>query len=127
MATFNNFGNMLAPLTAFLAVSLLGPENMAEYGWRIPFIVGGLLGFIVLWLRRTLPETIDTELLSSGAHAVTTEEALSDVEVVILSIPLNRIPGAAPRVARLPEETVVIDTSNYYPFRDDRIEAIEAG
>ncbi|HEX6365826.1 MAG TPA: MFS transporter, partial [Agromyces sp.] len=27
MATFNNFGNMLAPLTAFLAVSLLGPEN----------------------------------------------------------------------------------------------------
>jgi predicted dinucleotide-binding enzyme len=27
----------------------------------------------------------------------------------------------------VPEETVVIDTSNYYPMRDGRIEAIEAG
>lgn len=73
------------------------------------------------------PETIDTDLLISGARAVTTEEALRDVEVVILSIPLNAIPKIAPLVAALPEETVVIDTSNYYPFRDNRIEAIDAG
>jgi predicted dinucleotide-binding enzyme len=71
------------------------------------------------------PDTIDEELLSAGARAVTTEEALVDVQAVILSIPLNRIPGVAPLVARLPEETVVIDTSNYYPFRDDKIDAIE--
>lgn len=73
------------------------------------------------------PDTIEPELLTSGARAVTTQEALEDVEVVVLSIPLNRIPDVAPLVARLPEETLVIDTSNYYPFRDDRIEAIEAG
>jgi 8-hydroxy-5-deazaflavin:NADPH oxidoreductase len=73
------------------------------------------------------PDAIEPELLTSGARAVTTQEALEDVEVVVLSIPLNRIPDVAPLVARLPEETVVIDTSNYYPFRDDRIEAIEAG
>lgn len=73
------------------------------------------------------PETIEPVLLSAGARAVTTREALEDVDVVILSIPLNRILDVAPLVARLPEETVVIDTSNYYPFRDDRIEAIEAG
>jgi predicted dinucleotide-binding enzyme len=73
------------------------------------------------------PETIDAELLSSGAQAVTTQEALDDVEVVILSIPLIRIPDVAPLIARIPEETVVIDTSNYYPFRDNRIDAIEAG
>ncbi|RZL73491.1 MAG: NADP oxidoreductase, partial [Sphingomonas sp.] len=69
------------------------------------------------------PETIDPELLSTGARAVTTEDALTDVEVVILSIPLNRIAGIAPLVARLPDETVVIDTSNYYPFRDSKIQA----
>lgn len=62
-----------------------------------------------------------------GATAATIEEALSDVEVVILSIPLGRIPGVAPLIAKLPEETVVIDTSNYYPFRDDRIDSIESG
>jgi predicted dinucleotide-binding enzyme len=73
------------------------------------------------------PETIDTALLSFGAHAVTAEDALCDVEVVILSIPLNRIPTIASLVARLPEATVVIDTSNYYPFRDLKIEDIERG
>jgi len=73
------------------------------------------------------PETIDAELLSFGARAMTTEEALIDVDVVILSIPLNRIRGIAPLVARLPQDTVVIYTSNYYPFRDEKIEAIERG
>jgi predicted dinucleotide-binding enzyme len=73
------------------------------------------------------PETIDPELLSAGARAVPTEDALTDVEVVILSIPLNRIAAIAPLVARLPDETVVIDTSNYYPFRDSKIQAIEDG
>lgn len=73
------------------------------------------------------PETIDAALLASGAKAVTAEEALEDVEAVILSIPLNRIAGVAPLIAKLPEDTVVIDTSNYYPFRDDRIGAIEDG
>jgi predicted dinucleotide-binding enzyme len=58
------------------------------------------------------PETIDPELLASGAHAVTTENALIEI---------------APLVARLPEETVVVDTSNYYPFRDEKIDAIERG
>ena len=73
------------------------------------------------------PETIDAELLAAGARAVTVEDALADVDVVILSIPLARIPDLAPRLVKLPDETVVIDTSNYYPFRDGRIEAIEAG
>jgi len=73
------------------------------------------------------PETIDAELLSSGARAVTTEDALADVEVVILSIPFNRLSSIAPLIGGLPEETVVIDTSNYYPFRDEKIEAIELG
>lgn len=73
------------------------------------------------------PETIDKELLASGARAATTQDALNGVEAVILSIPLNRISDIAPLVAELPEDTVVIDTSNYYPFRDDRIDAIEDG
>jgi MHS family alpha-ketoglutarate permease-like MFS transporter len=72
MATFNNFGNMLAPLTAFVASAALGPERMAEFGWRLPFILGGLLGFIVLWLRRTLPETLPTEATSTSDAAPST-------------------------------------------------------
>ena len=73
------------------------------------------------------PDTIDAALLTNGAQAATTEDALRDVEVIILSIPLNSIPKIAPLIAGVPEETVVIDTSNYYPHRDTKIEAIEAG
>lgn len=73
------------------------------------------------------PETIAQDLLDYGAKPVTTEEALTDVDVAILSIPLKRIADLASLVARLPADTVVIDTSNYYPFRDDKIEAIEGG
>lgn len=58
---------------------------------------------------------------------MTTEEALTDVDAVILSIPLGRLSDIAPLVGKLPDETVVIDTSNYYPFRDNKIDAIENG
>lgn len=73
------------------------------------------------------PGSIGTDILSSGGSAVTVEDAVVDVDVVILSIPFNKLPAVAPLLSDLPEETVVIDTSNYYPFRDDRIEAVEAG
>lgn len=73
------------------------------------------------------PETIEAALLNNGAHAVTKQEALAGVEAIILSIPLNSIPDLAPMLASVPDETVVIDTSNYYPWRDYRIEAIDQG
>jgi 8-hydroxy-5-deazaflavin:NADPH oxidoreductase len=73
------------------------------------------------------PETIDADVLASGARAVMTAQAVEDVDVVILSIPLNRLPAIAPLIAKLPAETVVTDTSNYYPQRDGTIDAIEAG
>ena len=57
------------------------------------------------------PETIEADVLASGARAVSAAEAVKDVDVVILSIPLNRIPSVAPLVANLPAKTVVIDTS----------------
>ncbi len=73
------------------------------------------------------PDTIGADVLSSGGRAVTAEEAVADVDVVIVSIPLNRIPGIASLIASVPADTVVIDTSNYYPGRDGRVDAIEGG
>jgi len=62
-AFFNNLGNLLAPLSIFFISLLLGSHALGAYGWRIPFILGGLFGLMVLWLRRTLPETLDTEAI----------------------------------------------------------------
>lgn len=73
------------------------------------------------------PESIDSDVLATGARAVTAQDAAENIDVLILSIPLNRIPSVAPLIARLPSGTVIIDTSNYYPARDTTIDAIEAG
>ena len=73
------------------------------------------------------PDTIDAEVLATGASAVDAADIAADVDVVVLSIPLHRIPGIAPLVSTAPADTVVIDTSNYYPGRDSEIAAIEAG
>jgi hypothetical protein len=73
------------------------------------------------------PETIEADVLARGGRAVLAAEAVVDVDVVILSVPLGRIPEMAPLLAHVPSATVVIDTSNYYPHRDGKIDAIEAG
>ena len=73
------------------------------------------------------PETIPTDTLAAGGLAVSAADAVVDVDAIILSIPLNRIPGVAPLFTGVPAQTVVIDTSNYYPARDERIDAIKAG
>lgn len=51
------FGYMLAALTIAFINSVISHENMEQWGWRIPFIIGGVLGFISVWLRRWLHET----------------------------------------------------------------------
>ncbi len=33
------------------------PAEIASYGWRIPFWLGGVFGFMAVWLRRWLSET----------------------------------------------------------------------
>ena len=73
------------------------------------------------------PETIEADALRTGARAVPASDAVKDVDVVILSVPLNRIPGIAPILDGASPDTVVIDTSNYYPTRDSQIRAIEDG
>lgn len=35
----------------------LGPEAMNEYGWRIPFLLGGVFGLLSVYLRRFTHET----------------------------------------------------------------------
>ncbi|MGW7516284.1 NADPH-dependent F420 reductase [Streptomyces sp. NPDC054796] len=73
------------------------------------------------------PETIDAEALEFGAHAVTAADAVQGKDVIVLSIPFGRIPAVAPLFASVPEETVVIDTSNYMPHRDGAIKAVDNG
>ncbi len=63
--------------TALLAASLMGvllttvldEAQLQAYGWRIAFAVGGLLGFVGMWLRRSLVETDQFEENAEKARA----------------------------------------------------------
>ena len=63
-----------------------------------------------------------------GVAASTMENIVKDVEVIILSVPTIAIP-ALPKdlLANVPENVIVVDTSNYYPFRDSDIDEIKSG
>lgn len=73
------------------------------------------------------PDSIRDLARDAGATAVSKEEAVVGVDVVIVSIPLAQYPNLANLFSQVPADVVVIDTSNYYPFRDGAIEAIDNG
>lgn len=63
------------------------------------------------------PGTVAAEVLATGARAAWTKDAVQDVDVLIMSIPFFTMPALKELISSLPAETVVIDTSNYYPGR----------
>ncbi|WHU04302.1 prephenate dehydrogenase/arogenate dehydrogenase family protein [Sphingomonas sp. NIBR02145] len=73
------------------------------------------------------PEKIRGKAEQIGATAVHAREAVKDVEVIILSIPFAEISNVASHFAGVPDDVVVIDTGNYYPFRDGNIAEIDNG
>lgn len=62
-----------------------------------------------------------------GANAVEVEDVAKGVDVLILSIPFSAMPEVASTVGRAAPDVVVIDTSNYYPFRDGQIDGLDNG
>lgn len=50
-------GTMLATMFGSILANTFDSEFMSQWGWRIPFIFGGLLAIVVLWLRRNMMES----------------------------------------------------------------------
>ena len=74
------------------------------------------------------PETLRDLASETGATPVSVKGAVRDKDVVVVAIPekgVPDLPDALFDAAR--SDTVVVDTGNYYPRRDGRIEAIEEG
>ncbi len=49
--------------------TLLSADQMEAWGWRVPFLIGGLLGPVGLWMRRTIDETPAFKAVSEDPHA----------------------------------------------------------
>lgn len=52
-----SFGYMLGALSIALLSLGMSSSTLHQWGWRVPFLIGGGLGFVTLWLRRWLQET----------------------------------------------------------------------
>lgn len=51
-------GTLIGALFGLILTSVLTPEQMTEFGWRIPFLFGGVLGLAALIVRRNAVETL---------------------------------------------------------------------
>ena len=52
-----NVGTLMGSLMASWVVHAFAPAEVLAWGWRIAFVVGGVFGFVSVWLRRWLDET----------------------------------------------------------------------
>lgn len=68
-------GQMLALLMLVILQNTMSHETLIAWGWRIPFAVGGVAALVVLWLRRTMEETISGEQTAAAKKPVAAGEA----------------------------------------------------
>jgi predicted dinucleotide-binding enzyme len=73
------------------------------------------------------PQTLADLARETGARAVTVQDAPRGAEVLVVTIPEKNIPLLPDDLLAGAEGVVVIDTGNYYPQRDGRIDEIEDG
>ena len=65
---------MLSAVLGVALTSILPPEQMTLWGWRVPILIGCLIIPLVFWLRRTLPET---EAFKNSKPPTETSEVLA--------------------------------------------------
>lgn len=49
--------NIIAALVALAVTTVLTPQQIGDWGWRLPFLFGLLIAPVGLWMRATLEET----------------------------------------------------------------------
>jgi predicted dinucleotide-binding enzyme len=84
-------------------------------------------GHVVRIANSRDPGTLAHLAEQTGAEPASSRHVAHGVEVLILSIPLGRLPLLREVIAALPDDVVVADTSNYFPVRDGNIAALDDG
>lgn len=85
-------------------------------------------GHVVKMTNTGDAEKLKSLALETGAVSVTLSNVVSDVDVIVISIPLIGILKLPKDLFKnVPVKTTIIDTCNYYPIRDGKIDAIENG
>ncbi|MBT2597540.1 MFS transporter [Arthrobacter sp. ISL-72] len=59
-------GQMLALAVLVVLQNTMGKEALSEWGWRVPFAIGGVAALVVFWLRRSMEETVSATQLEAA-------------------------------------------------------------
>jgi MHS family alpha-ketoglutarate permease-like MFS transporter len=55
-------GQLLAVVILFAMQQALTEDQLRQWGWRVPFVIGAVAALVALYLRRTLDETIAEDI-----------------------------------------------------------------
>ncbi|TKV57369.1 MFS transporter [Nakamurella flava] len=58
-------GHVLAQFTLLIMISVMPVQDIKDWGWRIGFFIGGIAALVVLWLRRTMDESLSAEHIAA--------------------------------------------------------------
>jgi MFS transporter, MHS family, proline/betaine transporter len=62
-------GVVIAAVLSLLIQNFMTAEQVSTYGWRIPFWIGGALGLLGFWVRRSLEESPEFERVKKQASS----------------------------------------------------------
>lgn len=93
-------GVLIASLLGTIATSALSDAELHSWGWRVAFVLGGLLGLVGLWLRVSVEDTESFNKAREGGRTKSNP----------LKAMLFEHPGAALRVAGI----TIAGTLTYY-------------
>lgn len=65
-----NLGFLFATIIVAVLDHVLTQKNLYSWGWRLPFILAGIWGFLILYWRMKLNETLAYQLLKKSHHIV---------------------------------------------------------
>jgi predicted dinucleotide-binding enzyme len=84
------------------------------------------LGHTVKIANSRGPHTLTQLAEEIGVTAVTINEAVKNVDTVIISIPQKKIEDLpADLFAGSPQQLIIVETGNYYPYRDGKMPELE--
>jgi len=81
-----SLGTLLGAFFALILTSVLTEDQMRNFGWRIPFLLGGVLGLIALLVRRQAVETLQAEHagIAHPVRTLWTQHRRLAIETVVL-------------------------------------------
>jgi len=90
-------GFFVGAASGALLADMLAPAALDNWGWRIPFLIGGVFGFVSLYLRRQLDETplfLEIRQMKNRAKAFPLSHVLKNyLEPVIFDVMLGAFLG----------------------------------